>query len=53
MFSDEPALGSNATAAQIFIGYNSKCINVYGVTTDCDLSHTPEENIMNHEPWMY
>ena len=47
MFSDEPALGSNATTVQIFIGHISKCINVYRVATDHDLSHTPEENIMN------
>ena len=47
IFSDEPALGSNATAVQIFIGHNSKYINVYRVATDHVLSHTLEENIMN------
>ena len=47
MFSDEPTLGSNATTVQIFIGHNSKYTNVSGVSTDCDLSCTLEENIMN------
>ena len=47
MFSDEPALGTYATAAQIIIGCNSKYIDVYGVATDHDLSCTLEENIMN------
>ena len=48
MFSNESALGSNAQSTQIFIGQNSKYIDVYGVATDHDLSHTLEENIMNH-----
>ena len=49
MFSYEPALGSNATAVQIFIGCHSKYsyIDIYGVATECDLSYTLEENIMN------
>ena len=47
MFSGESVLGSNARAVQILAGHNSKYIDVYGVTTDCDLSHTLEENIMN------
>ena len=47
MFSNEPALGSNPTAVQIFIGHNSKYIDVYRVAADCDLSCTLEENIMN------
>ena len=46
MFFDEPVLGSSTTALQIFIGHNSKYIDIYGVATDCDLSHTLEENIM-------
>ena len=48
MFSHEPALGSNTQAAQIFIGHNSKYIDAYGVSTDCNLSHTLEENILSH-----
>ena len=47
MFSDQHALGSNATAVQIFIGCNSKYINVYEVATDCGLSHRLEDNLMN------
>ena len=47
MFSNEPTLGSNATVVQIFVGHNSKYIEVYRVATDHDLSHTLEENIMN------
>ena len=47
MFSNEPTLGSKATTAQIIIGHNSKYIDVYGVATEYDLSHTLEENIMN------
>ena len=49
MFSDEPAQGTSATAVQIFIGHNSKYMNVCGVATDHDLSCTLEENIMNQE----
>ena len=40
-------LGRNATAAQIFIGHNSKYFGFYGVAIDHDLSPTLEENIMN------
>ena len=47
MFSDQATLGRNAQAAQKFIGCNSKYIDVYGVVTDQDLSHTLEENIMS------
>ena len=47
MFSDEPALGSNATPVQIFILHNSEYVNDYGGTTDHDVSHTLEQNIMN------
>ena len=47
MFSDEPELGSYATALHIFSGCNSKYINVYGVATDHDFSCTLEVNIMN------
>ena len=41
-------LGSNAQAAQIFAGCNSKYVDVYSVLTDHDLSHMLEENIMSH-----
>ena len=44
---NEPALGSNHTTAQIFVGHNSKYIDAYGVATDHGLSCTLEENIMN------
>ena len=47
MFSNEAALGNTTTAAQIFIGHNSKYIDIYGVATACDLPCTLEENIMN------
>ena len=47
MFSGEAALGSNMTAVETFVGCNSKYIDVYGVATDHDLSHTLEHNIMN------
>ena len=47
MVSNEGALASNAQAAQIFVGHNSKYIDVYGIATDQDLSHTLEENIMS------
>ena len=47
MFSDDPAIGSNTTAAQIFIRHNLNYIDIYGVATDWDLSHMLEENIMN------
>ena len=47
MFSDEAVLGSYATTAQIFVGCNSKYIDVYGAALDHDLSHTLEEDIMN------
>ena len=47
MFSDDPVLGSNATAVQILIGQNSKYIDIYRVVMDHDLSCTLEENIMN------
>ena len=47
LFSDKPALGSNASTTQIFIGCNLKYIDAYGVSMDHDLSHTLEENIMN------
>ena len=47
MFLNEPVLGSNATGAQILLLDHSKYIHVYGVATDCDLSHTLEESIMN------
>ena len=47
MLSNEPAIGSIATAAQIFMGCNLKYNDVYRVVTDHDLSHTLENNIMN------
>ena len=47
MLSNQPALGSNATTKQISIEHNSKYISIYRVATDCDLSHTLEEKIMN------
>ena len=47
MFCNESQLGNNVTAAQIFVGHNSNYINVYGVATDHDLSHTLEEKMMN------
>ena len=47
LFSTQLTLGSNTTAVQIFVRCNSKYINVYGVATDCNLSCTLEENIMN------
>ena len=47
MFSDEPALGSEAKAVQIFVDHSSKYISVYGVATDRHFSHPLEENIMN------
>ena len=47
MFSDDHVQGSNATAVQIFIGQNSKYIDIYRVAMDHDLSCTLEENIMN------
>ena len=47
MVSNEGALASNAQAAQIIVGHNSKYIDVYGIATDQDLSHTLEENIMS------
>ena len=48
MFSNKPALGSNAQAAQLFIGHNSKYIDVYRVLTYFNLSHTLKENTMSH-----
>ena len=35
------------TAAQILVGHNSKYLDVNGVATDHNLSHSLEENIMN------
>ena len=46
-FSDGPTLGSIAKDAHIFVGHNSRYIDVYEVATDRDFSHTLKENIMN------
>ena len=43
------SLGNNGTAVEIFIGCNSKHVDVYGVTTNCNLSCRLEENISDQE----
>ena len=48
VYADVPAIDDGATAAVLFVGYDTQVTDVYGIKTDRQFVNTLEDNICQH-----